>query len=217
MRFADRICGLMDGMMGSEVKERMREQICWGGVWGCGEQPFSGQVESQAWLQHTAVPVFTPSTMLWISASFRDGQRACSPSAPPSPHWRFGSAFPSSPLFICSFLSPPPLLLLALTHFIVFLPPLFFSPFFFFFFLQSSGGTAGSRPEPPGFHSDTLCANVISIDDVQLGQAVLAQGVFTVYHKVRPFTKRRGRHSAVCLPVLHLDRRNNAWKGGNEV
>lgn len=36
MRFADRICGLMDGMMGSEVKERMREQICWGGVWGCG-------------------------------------------------------------------------------------------------------------------------------------------------------------------------------------
>lgn len=71
MRFADRTLGLMDGMMGSEVRERMRVQIWW---LGGGQQLFSGRVESQAWLQHTAVPVFTPSTMLWPSASFKDGQ-----------------------------------------------------------------------------------------------------------------------------------------------
>lgn len=76
MRFADRTRGLMDGMMGSEVRERMRVQIWWLG--GEGEkkkqQLFSGRVESRAWLQHTAVPVFTPSTMLWPSAIFKDGQ-----------------------------------------------------------------------------------------------------------------------------------------------
>ena len=35
-----------------------------------------------------------------------------------------------------------------------------------------------------------LCADVISIDGVQLGQAVLAQGLFTVYPKLKPFTVR---------------------------
>lgn len=76
----------------------------------------------------------------------------------------------------------------------VFLPSLFLS---LAFFLRPSGGTAGCgfRPGPPGFHSDTLCPDVISIDDVQLGQAVLAQGVFTVYRKLRPFTKR---HVCMC-------------------
>lgn len=78
MRFADRTRRLMDGMMGSEVRERMRVQI-----WRLGgggrkkkkkQQLFSGRVESRAWLQHTAVPVFTPSTMLWPSAIFKDGQ-----------------------------------------------------------------------------------------------------------------------------------------------
>lgn len=43
-------------------------------------------------------------------------------------------------------------------------------------------------PGPAGFHSDTLCPDVISIDGVQLGQAVLAQGLFTVYPKLKPFT-----------------------------
>lgn len=49
----------------------------------------------------------------------------------------------------------------------------------------------GLGPGPPGFHSDALCPDVISIDGVQLGQAVLAQGLFTVYPKLRPFTHRR--------------------------
>lgn len=77
-------------------------------------------------------------------------------------------------------------------------------------------GACGSRPEPLGFHSDTLCPNVISIDDALLGQAVLAQGVFTVYHKVRPFTKRRGRHSAACLPVLHPRQEEQCVKAGGK-
>lgn len=45
-----------------------------------------------------------------------------------------------------------------------------------FFFLQPSGSTqgCGTDPGPPGFHSDTLCPDVISIDSVPLDQAVLA-------------------------------------------
>lgn len=110
----------------------------------------------------------------------------------------FGS---SSLTFWLTILSSPssssssfhPLLPLASSYSRVFLPSLFLS---LAFFLQPSGGTAGCgfRPGPPGFHSDTLCPDVISIDDVQLGQAVLAQGVFTVYCKLRPFTKR-----CVCI------------------
>lgn len=91
-------------------------------------------------------------------------------SLPPS----FGSLFPSFLTFIFSFSTP-------------------IGPF-----LQPSGSTEGCGfgPGPPGFHSDTLCPDVISIDDVQLGQAVLAEGVFTVYHKLRPFTER-------CVCVWH--------------
>lgn len=66
-RFSDRTRWLMDRMMDSEVRERMRVQM-----WRrrgreknkTKQQLFSGRVESQAWLQHTALPVFTPSTML---------------------------------------------------------------------------------------------------------------------------------------------------------
>ena len=75
-------------------------------------------------------------------------------------------------------------------------------------------------PGPPGFHSDTLCPDVISIDGVQLGQAVLAQGLFTVYPKLKPFTKRCVCVSLhVCVTsqlslsdsvsILHSDRGNS--------
>lgn len=32
---------------------------------------FSGRVESQAWPWHTALPVFIPSTRLWLLTSFK--------------------------------------------------------------------------------------------------------------------------------------------------
>lgn len=41
---------------------------------------------------------------------------------------------------------------------------------------------------PPGFHSDTLCLDVISIDGVQQGQAVLA--LFSVYPKLKLFANK---------------------------
>lgn len=99
------------------------------------------------------------------------------------PFWLSSSLFA---LFISSFLSPPPLLLAP--SLCSFLTSTLSLGLFSSLNLPVARPDCGSRPEPRGFHSDTLCPNVISIDDVQLGQAVLAQGMFTVCHKVRPFT-----------------------------
>lgn len=37
---------------------------------GGGKELSSGRVKSQAWLPHTALPVFIPSTRLWLQTSF---------------------------------------------------------------------------------------------------------------------------------------------------
>lgn len=109
MRLADRARGLMDGTRGKGADEGKKQQF------------FSGRVESQAWLQHTALPVFTPSTTPWISARLHGWPVSLRRSLHPLTFWLSLSLFPLSPP---SFLSPPPLLLLALIHFAVFLPPL---------------------------------------------------------------------------------------------
>lgn len=150
-------------------------------IWGEKER-FSGRVESQAWLQHTTLPVFIPSTRLWLLTNF-DRPMPLNPTT--HPHTLFLSLTfwltAIFPLFI--FLTLIHYLLPLAHFFLIFLTfTLFFSTPVGPFFPQSSGSTEGCgiRPEPPGFHSDTLYPDVISIYDVQLGKAVLAQGLFTV-------------------------------------
>lgn len=112
-----------------------------------------------------------------------------------------------------------PLLVFQLTTIFLYLHLLFSTSFCwqsytficFFCFLQPPLGLfsglpvgwkgCGFRPGPPGFHSNTLCPDVISIDDVQLGQAVLAQGAFAVYHG--PFS------NCACVSILDSDRGKN--------
>lgn len=133
--------------------------------------------------------------------------QATNASEPKNPPARSPPLF-SSPDFLAR---PPPFHIfvpLALIHgplplafcFRFFLPSL--SPFSapVGLFLHPSGSTEvyGIGPGPPGFHSDTLCPDVISIDDAQLGQAVLAHRLFTVYSKLKPFTVRLARLS-VCV------------------
>lgn len=64
------------------------------------------------------------------------------------------------------------------------------TPCFFSSSLSGCTEGCGIGPGPPGFHSDTLCPDVISIDGVQLVLAILAQGLFTVYPKLKTFAER---------------------------
>lgn len=118
--------GLFESVVESERCGRAIEHRGWWmGLWMQGQgrrweckfggkkkrQLFSGRVESQAWLQHTALPVFIPSTMLWLLTSFKaanEPAHSSSHSFAPPP-WRFGSPFSLPPLhlhllFIPSFL-----------------------------------------------------------------------------------------------------------------
>lgn len=127
MRSGDRTQRLMDGVMDAGAREKMRVQI-W---WEKKRQLFSGRVESQAWLQHSALPVFILSTMLWLSTSFKVANEpahssSCSFAPPP---WCFGSPFSLPPLrlhllFIPSFLWLPLIPEFSYLHFF------FHGPFF---------------------------------------------------------------------------------------
>lgn len=69
-------------------------------------------------------------------------------------------------------------------------------------------------PGPPGFHSNTLCPDVISIDGVQLGQAILAQNLFTVYHTLIYYKGCVSVHNSVCLvnDILYLYKFIYIWR-----
>lgn len=131
MRFADRTRGLMDGMMGSEVRERMRVQIWWLG--GREEEKkknsSSFPAELNLGLGCSTLPCLSSHRALCSGPQPSSRMASEAPPPPPLTFWLSLSLFP---LFISSFLSPPPLLLLALAHFTVFLPSLFLSAFFFF-------------------------------------------------------------------------------------
>lgn len=171
----------MDGLMDAGGREKMRVQI-----W-----VEKGAIFLQSWISGLAVAhcsaCFHTSTLLWLLTSFQASTEPTSSFSlfPSLTFW----LTPIFPLFISISYSVPPsfgcLFLGFLTFTFPFLTPV--GPF-----LQPSGSTEGCgfRPGPRGFHSDTLCLDVISIDDVQLGQAVLAEGVFTVYHNLWPFTER---------------------------
>lgn len=83
---------------------------------------FSGRVESQAWLWHTALPVFIPSTLLWLLTSFKASNEPTSSLALSLPDV-FGSPLssPSSSPSSIQYLLP-----LAVSSW-VFLPSLFLS------------------------------------------------------------------------------------------
>lgn len=160
---------------------------------------FPAELNLVAWLRHTALPVFIPSAQLWLLTSFNQPTNQPKASEPCNPPVRSFSLILSLSFSLTSWLTPlfPLFIFLTLIHYLL---PLALFPHSFNFsyllslflsvcsspdapFLQPSGSTEGCgiRPGPPGFHSDTLCPDVISIDGVQLGQAVLAQGMFTVY------------------------------------
>lgn len=185
----------------------MRVQIFF---FGGGKELFSGRVKSQAWLSHTALPVFIPRTRIWLQTTTHPLTLFLFPSFRHLAHPCFP---PPSSFYWISFTTFHPL---ALTVFDF--PYLHFhSPAELGFFPQPSGTTqeCGIDPGPPGFHSDTLCPDVISIDSVQPDQAVLAQRLFTVCLKLKPLAVR-----LVCAPcrcvshvsihltasILHSDR-----------
>lgn len=127
MRFADRTLGLMDGMMGSEVRERMRVQIWWLGGGRKKKNSSSFPAELNLGLGCSTLPCLSSHRALCSGPQPASRMASEAPPPPPLTFWLSLSLFP---LFISSFLSPPPLLLLALTHFTVFLPSLFLSAFF---------------------------------------------------------------------------------------
>lgn len=155
----DRTEQLMDGEMDAGQREKMRVQILVG-KW----RLFSGRVESQAWLSHTALPVFIPSSLPWLLTSFKasnEPSHSLSFSLPPSfPYWPTPSSLSSASSSIHCFI------LFAVSLW-VFLPSLLFlHPLRLFSWLSGSMERCGLRPGPPRFHGDTLCPDVISTDDV---------------------------------------------------
>lgn len=101
-------CGVqwaMKGVLGAGGEKKMRVHIFFLSYFGGGLCAFSGRVESEAWLWHTALPVFIPSTCFWQLTILN------LPKPLPLTPFSFSLALwlifalPSSQLsFICSFL-----------------------------------------------------------------------------------------------------------------
>lgn len=149
---------VMDGVMDAEGGEKMRVQIFF---------REKGSLFRQCWISGLATAHCSACFHTKHSALAPNQLKPTNVSEPPqTTRFLFASDAFAQPLFsLFIFLTPIHCLLPLASSFKFSLPSLCFS-FAVSPFLQPSGDTPGCGigPGPPGFHSDTLCPDVISID-----------------------------------------------------